>query len=104
MEQTRDTRHRKYGSAAVKQCPKCRCEYFTRVSYNKFKDEPTDLFNGDREVVVDYRATLLKCLRCDHIEIPIVTYGYASGLELEIADEVNKELTKRATYLSTKTP
>ena len=95
MEQNRDTRYRKYGLNTPKQCSKCGCEYFTRVAYNKFKDEPADLFNGDREINVDYRASILQCLQCDTKDLPILSYGFANALDLEIAEEVTKVLKKR---------
>lgn len=95
MEQTSDTRYRKYGGQVAKRCPNCGCDYFTRIPYNKFKDEPADLFNGDREIIVDYRATLLQCLQCDYKELPTITYGYSSAVDLEIAEEITKILKKR---------
>ena len=50
------------------------------------------MFNGDREINTDYRATLLKCLQCDNIELPALTYSFSSGMDLEIAEEVQKIL------------
>ena len=95
MEQNRDTRYRKYGFNTPKQCPRCGCEYFTRIACNKYKDEPSDIFNGDREIDTNYRATILQCLQCDHKELPILSYGFASGMDLEIADEITEVLKKR---------
>jgi hypothetical protein len=95
MEQTSGKRYRNYGYAKPRKCGKCESTYFTKVSYNQFKDESSDLLNGDREIDPDHKATLLKCLGCDNLELPSITYGYASGLELEIANDVSKILEKR---------
>jgi hypothetical protein len=34
-------------------------------------------------------------MQCDQKELPTLSYGFASGLDLEIADEVNKVLKKK---------
>ena len=102
MVQTRDTKYRKYGFAAIKRCGYCECEYFRKIQYNKYKDEPSDISNGDREFNPDYRATLLECFRCGNLDLPQISMGFASGLDQEIANEINQELKLKHEYTSSK--
>jgi hypothetical protein len=95
MEQNPDTRYRKYGYNHLKRCGVCGCTYFTKIAYNQYKDEPSDVYNGDREIAVDYRASLLKCLGCDKVDLPQISMGYASGLDQEVAEEISKILKKK---------
>lgn len=75
-------------------CP-CGCEFFTKVTYNKYKQMATDLFNGQKQMNTEHKAELLQCLSCDRISLPMMSSSYTNGLEVEIASEINALLTAK---------
>jgi hypothetical protein len=102
MENTNGKRYRDYRNAKLLRCSKCQCTYFTKVTYNQYRDEQTDLLNGQREVDSNYRAVLLQCLSCDKISVPSISYSYANGAELEIATEIDGILRQKYSSVAIK--
>lgn len=87
MEPGTKKQHRNYQYTKILRCTRCQGTYFTRVAYNQYRDEPADITNGHREANVDYKATLLKCLTCDKLVVPQISYT-GNDLELEIASDI----------------
>lgn len=84
---------RNYGEKPL-QCT-CGCEFFNKTTYNKYKQSATDLFNGQKAINLEHKAELLQCMGCDKIMLPMLSSSYANGLELEIASEIDRILTKK---------
>ncbi|MDD3412615.1 MAG: hypothetical protein PHY47_01310 [Lachnospiraceae bacterium] len=77
---------RKYTEPLL-QC-NCGSEFFEKVTINKFKDIASDLSYGQKEMVADHKVTLLRCVGCDEVKMPVLSYNYMSPLENEIAREL----------------
>lgn len=88
----------------VLSCGKCNCEFFEKITINKFRTTATDLQNGQRDMDTNHRVTLLRCVQCDEHNLPVISYNYLTAVDREIAEELvdilNKRRKKNETNLS----
>ena len=77
---------RKYTEQAL-QC-NCGSEFFEKIYVNKFKTVAADLGNGQRDMDPAHRVTLLRCIGCDEVKLPVLSYNFMSPVDNEIAREL----------------
>jgi Zn ribbon nucleic-acid-binding protein len=76
-------------------CTKCQSEWFMKIAVNNFRNTPIDLHNGQKEMVMEDRVSLLECLGCGNIQLPVTSYVYLQGKDKYVAERIQDLLDKR---------
>lgn len=85
---------RKYTEPALS-CGLCGCEFFEKITVNKFRTTPNDLQNGQKDLDAQHRVTLQRCVGCDAMSLPVLSYNFMSPVDREIAEELVEILTAK---------
>jgi uncharacterized protein YqiB (DUF1249 family) len=74
---------------------KCGSEWLRKFDVNNFRNTPIDLNNGQKEINIEDRVSLLECIACGHITLPVTSYNYLQGNDKHIAERLQELLNKR---------
>lgn len=85
-------KYTKYNEPVLK-CA-CGCEFFEKITANRFRTSQTDLSNGQRPMNKDHSVTVQKCLQCDTMQLPSLWYQN-SPIEKELTLDLIKVLDNR---------
>lgn len=79
----------------LKKCT-CGCEYFEAVTLHRYRNEQTDIYNGQRIENPDTSIRLMKCFACEKIHMPDLGYTFMSNIEDQrLAKKIKEMVDKR---------
>lgn len=85
---------RNYTDKAIK-CSECGGEFFEKLSVNKYRTNSADIYNGQKEINPEHRVSLLRCITCEHVRLPEISYSFVQPIDQEILNEIKPVLEKR---------